>query len=79
MQQGFLQSLLEMEQWAGQQRSRSGRALVQRIVDFACDVVAPFPFAFPAYFFPTAPARTLRRAVLDRRYAVVYAKCVTPS
>lgn len=72
MQQGFLQSLLELEQWAGQQRPRSGRALVQRLIDFACDVIAPFPLAFPAYSFPTAPARALRRAILDRRYAIVY-------
>ena len=72
LQQGFLQALLELEQWAGQQNLRRGRALVKRIVDFAYDVIAPFPFSFPAYTFPTAPARALRRAVLDRQYAVIY-------
>ena len=72
LQQGFLQALLELERWAGQQNPRRGRALVKRIVDFAYDVIAPFPLSFPAYIFPTAPARALRRAVLDRQYAVIY-------
>ena len=72
LRQGFVQALLELESWAGQQNPRRGRALVKRIVDFAYDVIAPFPFSFPAYTFPTAPARMLRRAVLDRQYAVVY-------
>ena len=72
LQQGFLQALLELERWTGQQSPRRGRALVKRIVDFAYDVIAPFPFSFPAYAFPTAPARPLRRAVLDRQYAVIY-------
>ena len=72
LQQGFLQALLALEQWAGQHNPRRGRALVQRLVDFSYDVIAPFPFSFPAYTFPTAPARVLRRAVLDRQYAIVY-------
>lgn len=46
--------------------------MVKRITDFACDTIVPFPHSFPTYAFPTAPHRALRRAVLDRRYAVVY-------
>lgn len=72
IQQGFIQALLELEQWAGQKDARRGRALVKRLVDFASDTVAPLPFAFPAYQLPTAPNRALRRAILDRQYAVVY-------
>ncbi|AMJ64137.1 hypothetical protein [Hymenobacter sp. PAMC 26628] len=72
MQQGFIQALLELEQWSGPQNVRKGRALVKRLVDFAYDIIAPFPLAFPAYALPTAPDRPLRRAVLDRRYAVPY-------
>ena len=41
-------------------------------MDFACDVIAPFPLAYPNYSLPTAPERALRRAVLDRRYAILY-------
>ena len=71
-QQRFLDSLLALEQWAGQQNPRAGRALVKRIVDFASDVIAPFPLAFPQYWLPTAPTRSLRRAVFDRRYSIIY-------
>lgn len=72
LQQGFIQALLELEQWAGQKDARRGRALVKRLVDFASDTVAPFPFAFPAYQLPAAPSRALRRAIMARQYAVVY-------
>lgn len=72
MQQCCIQALLELEQWSGPQNPRKGRALVKRLIDFACDIIAPFPLAFPAYSLPTAPDRPLRRAVLDRRYAVLY-------
>ncbi|WP_375418796.1 hypothetical protein [uncultured Hymenobacter sp.] len=56
LRQGFLQALLDLEQWTGQHSPRRGRALVRRIMDFACDTIAPFPHAFPAYFLPSAPA-----------------------
>jgi len=72
LRQGFLQALLELERWVGQQSASKGRALVKRIMDFACDIVAPFPLAFPVYYLPAAPARKLRRAVLDRQYALIY-------
>ncbi|SET91177.1 hypothetical protein [Hymenobacter actinosclerus] len=70
--QGFLDSLLELEQWAGQRGAREGRELVKRLTDFAFDTIAPFPLAFPVYPFRLAPDRVLRRAVLSRQYAVVY-------
>ena len=70
-QQGFLDALHGLESWTNQSNTRSGRALVKRVADFVSDIVAPFPFSFPAFRLPTAPARTLRRAVLDRRYAVI--------
>ena len=71
-QQGFLDALHGLESWTNQSNTRSGRALVKRVVDFVSDIVAPFPFSFPAFRLPTAPTRALRRAVLDRRYAVIY-------
>ena len=72
LQQGFLQALLNLEKWAGQHNARKGRELVKRVVDFACDTVAPFPFSFPGFSFPTAPDRALRRAVMGRQYALIY-------
>ena len=72
LHQGFIQALLELEKWAGRHDASKGRALVKRIVDFACDTIAPLPLSFPAYPFSTAPTRALRRAVLNRQYAVVY-------
>ena len=71
-QQGFLDALLRLEQWAGQQDPRKGRVLVKRIVDFASDVIAPFPLAFPRYQSLTGSTRPLHRAVLDRRYLIIY-------
>ena len=71
-QQGFLDALHELEQRVGQQNPRAGRALVRRVVDFASDVIGPFPLSFPGYQLPQAPHRALRRAVLDRRYAIIY-------
>ncbi|MFD2785754.1 hypothetical protein [Hymenobacter rubripertinctus] len=70
--QGFIDSVLELEQWAGREQARKGRMLVKRLMDFAFDTIALLPFSFPVYAFPQAPARTLRRAVFDRQYAVIY-------
>ena len=71
-QQGFLDALHELEQRAGQQNPKAGRALVRRVVDFVSDIIGPFPLSFPGYPLPQAPTRPLRRAVLDRRYAIIY-------
>lgn len=71
-QQGFLDALHILEQWANQSNPRGGRVLVKRVVDFVSDIVAPFPLSFPAFSLSVAPPRPLRRAVLDRRYAVIY-------
>lgn len=76
-QQGFLDALLELEKWAGQQDTRKGRTVVKRVVDFACDIIAPLLLSFPLYVFPAAPACALRRAIIDRWYAVIYEVCET--
>ena len=70
--QGFIDSVLELERWAGREEARKGRMLVRRLMDFAFDTIAPLPLSFPVYSFPLAPTRSLRRAVLDRQYAIVY-------
>ena len=71
-QQGFLDALHGLEQRANQQNPRAGRALVRRVVDFVSDIIGPFPFSFPSYLLPQIPDRPLRRAILDRRYAIIY-------
>ena len=70
--QKFLNELLAVEQYVGQNDARRGRIFTQAVFDFACDIVGAMPEAFPAYTHPLLPQVPLRRALFQREYALLY-------
>lgn len=67
-----MDGLAAIQLYAGQHDAARGRAISSAILDFAYDIVGPFPQAYPTYAVPEQPEREYRRAIFRREYALLY-------
>lgn len=70
--QAFLDELSSIERFLGRYAAGKGRAFTAAAVDFCCDIIAPFPFAFPVFQEIPVSSPAIRRAVFKRNYALIY-------
>lgn len=68
----FLDGLAAVQAYHGQFDAAKGRQLSSAIVDFACDIIGPFPHAYPKHTVRQHPDRDYRRAVFRRAYVLIY-------
>ena len=68
----FLDGLASIQAYHGQFDEVKSRQLSSAIVDFACDIVGPFPLAYPQYHVSQWSERDYRRAVFRREYVLIY-------
>ena len=68
----FLDGLTAIQAYHGQFDVARGRQITSAIVDFTCDVIGPFPHAYPQYPVRQYPDRDYRRAVFRREYVPIY-------
>ncbi len=68
----FVRELEAAEKYIGRDVPRRGRQFVSEVMDFTLEILAPLPFAYPAYPYPTAPGHQLRRAVFRKQYIIIY-------
>lgn len=68
----FLDGLAAIQAYHGQFDAARGRQISTAIIDFACDIIGPFPHAYPRYPVRQYPDRDYRRAVFRREYVLIY-------
>lgn len=68
----FLDGLAAIQAYHSQFDAARGRQISTSIIDFACDIIAPFPQAYPQQPVRQYPDRDYRRAVFRREYVLVY-------
>lgn len=68
----FLDGLATIQAYHSQFDVARGRQISTSVVDFACDIIAPFPHAYPQYPVRQYPDRDYRRAVFRREYVLIY-------
>ena len=68
----FLDELVSIERFLGRYTAGKGRAFTAAAVDFCCDIIAPFPLAFPVFQESAFSSPAIRRAVFKRNYALIY-------
>jgi hypothetical protein len=68
----FLNGLAAIQTYQSQFDAAKGRQLSSAIVDFACDIIGPFPQAYPKHPVPQHPDREYRRAIFRRSYVLIY-------
>ncbi|WP_310398162.1 hypothetical protein [Hymenobacter sp.] len=68
----FMDRLFGLEQYIGRENPARGRRFVDELFDFIYSAVGPYPLAFPAYVLANHPTLSLRRAVFQRRYNLIY-------
>ena len=68
----FLDELAAIPAYQSQFDAPKGRQLSSAIIDFACDIIGPFPQAFPKHNVRQHPDREYRRAVFQHTYALIY-------
>ena len=68
----FLDGLFEIQQFAGRASAGAGRRVVQAILDFAYDIIALSPRAFPVYPTTRHSEREYRRAVFRKKFVLIY-------
>ncbi len=68
----FLDGLAAIQAYHSQFDAARGRQISTSIIGFACDIIAPFPYAYPQHPVRQYPDRDYRRAVFRREYIVIY-------
>ncbi|GAA3974137.1 hypothetical protein [Hymenobacter antarcticus] len=68
----FLDGLAAIQAYHSQFDAVRGRQISSSIVDFACDIIGPFPHAYPRYPVRQYPDRDYRRAVFRREHVLIY-------
>ena len=68
----FLDGLAAIQAYQGQFDALKARELSSAIIDFACDIIGPFPQAFPKHPVRQHPDREYRRAVFRHTYVLIY-------
>ncbi|WP_035567303.1 type II toxin-antitoxin system RelE/ParE family toxin [Hymenobacter sp. IS2118] len=68
----FLDGLAAIQAYHSQFDAARGRQTSTSIIDFACDIIAPFPQAHPHYPVRQYPERDYWRAVFRREYVLIY-------
>lgn len=68
----FLDGLAGIQAYHEQFDSVRGRQISTSIIDFACDIIAPFPHAYPQHPVRQYPDRDYRRAVFRREFVLIY-------
>ncbi len=68
----FLNNLSKIEQFLGRHQVAKGHAFSAATIDFCCDIIAPFPAAYPAFQRGVDTVESVRRAIFRREYALIY-------
>lgn len=70
--ESFLTKLAQLEKFLGRNNSAAGRAFTAAVFDFCCDIIAPLPWAYPAFREGEVVREDVRRAVFRRHYVLLY-------
>lgn len=68
----FLDGLAVIQAYHSQFDAARGRQITSSIVNFACDIIAPFPHAYPRHPVRQYPDRDYQWAVFLREYILIY-------
>ena len=68
----FLDGLAAIQAYHSQFDAARGRQISTALLDFACDIIGPFPQAYPQHPVRQYPERDYRRAVFRREYVLIY-------
>ena len=68
----FLDKLARIEEFSGRTNPTAARAFTASIFTFCYDILAPTPWAYPAFREGEIARPEVRRAVFKRNYVLLY-------
>ena len=70
--ESFIKQLAAFEKFLGRNSQAVGRAFTAAVFDFCYDILAPMPWAYPAFQDGETIRPAVRRAVFKRQYVLLY-------